>query len=266
MTGRPRPGRHRAARRYAAQVGDWLAALVGIVIAAPVALGILIAPAWRRRRRRGATMENDEERRYTIPTALRTDGVLIAPEGDTAVWPAGWVPLGVTGDGSQVYSRTIEHEANDPGAGEFVSDPADLRAQHGAARVDAGEVTPVAPDAPPPIADDLVSTGIDVGITCPRCGGMGLLVPEPTGVVHDITRAPYVFSPKDGGVYGHLVGWVSVNTDRKPMPGDQVLLRNGDGSSRYRVMGMNPCPAVDPPTMWMADVVFDPRTRDEVDG
>jgi hypothetical protein len=86
--------------------------------------------------------------------------------------------------------------------------------------------------------------------------------PESTGVEHDMTRDDYAFRPKHGGTFGHVACW----NGRKPKPGDWLILRNGHRTSRYRVIDVDLCWNVDPPTMWMADLVFDPRARVEADG
>lgn len=72
---------------------------------------------------------------------------------------------------------------------------------------------------------------------------------------HDLTRADYSFTPVDDGQRGRIACW----TGAKPKPGDCLILRNGTGTTRYRVISMDPCFGVDPPTMWMADLVFAPR-------
>lgn len=84
-------------------------------------------------------------------------------------------------------------------------------------------------------------------------------IPGDTGTVHDMTKVDYSFTPLDAGVYGHIASWSAWRRADKPRPGDQLILRNGERTSRYRVIEMDPCLNVDPPTMWMAMVVFDPR-------
>lgn len=72
---------------------------------------------------------------------------------------------------------------------------------------------------------------------------------------HDLTRTDYAFDPKDGGQRGRIACW----SGPTPHVGDYLRLRNGDGSTRYQVTGVDPCWGVDPPTMWMADLMFAPR-------
>lgn len=86
--------------------------------------------------------------------------------------------------------------------------------------------------------------------------------PAPAGRTIDCTRWDYAFTPADGGQRGDIACW-TVPTGGKPHEGDWLLLRNGDRSTRYRVTSVNLCMNVDPPTMWMADVVFDPRRAPE---
>jgi len=74
-------------------------------------------------------------------------------------------------------------------------------------------------------------------------------------VTHDLTRTDYAFQPKDDGQRGHISCW----TDPTPKTGDYLILRNGQGSSRYQVTAVDLCWGVDPPTMWMADLAFAPR-------
>lgn len=71
----------------------------------------------------------------------------------------------------------------------------------------------------------------------------------------DLTHEDYAFTPLDGG---HR-GWIACWGGHKPRPGDYLLLRNGGRSTRYRVLNMDPCMGVDPPTMWIADLEFAPR-------
>lgn len=82
--------------------------------------------------------------------------------------------------------------------------------------------------------------------------------PEQTGRTVDCTGYDYAFRPEDAGQRGHISCW-TVPPGGKPRAGDWLLLRNGDGSTRYRVEAVDLCWTVDPPTMWMADLVFDPR-------
>lgn len=79
--------------------------------------------------------------------------------------------------------------------------------------------------------------------------------PVREATTHDLTRIDYAFRPEGGGQRGHVSCW----SGSTPRVGDYLILRNGDGSSRYRVTGVDPCWGVDPPTMWMADLAFAPR-------
>ena len=72
---------------------------------------------------------------------------------------------------------------------------------------------------------------------------------------HDCTRLDYAFTPRDDGQRGHIACW----SGRKPREGDYLLLRNGDHATRYRVVDVDLCMNVDPPTMWMAHLEFAPR-------
>jgi hypothetical protein len=72
---------------------------------------------------------------------------------------------------------------------------------------------------------------------------------------YDLTRTDYAFTPRDGG----QTGWISCWTGKKPMPGDYLILRNGDRTTRYEVTKTDLCMNVDPPTMWMSDLRFAPR-------
>lgn len=72
---------------------------------------------------------------------------------------------------------------------------------------------------------------------------------------YDLTRDDYAFSPADGGKRGHISCW----NGRMPKAGDYLILRNGVTSTRYRVTVTDSCFGVDPPTMWMADLIFAPR-------
>lgn len=74
----------------------------------------------------------------------------------------------------------------------------------------------------------------------------------------DCTRYDYSFRTRDQGMTGNIACW-TVPPGGKPFEGDWLILRNGDRSSRYRVTKVDICWNVDPPTMWMADLVFDPR-------
>lgn len=83
--------------------------------------------------------------------------------------------------------------------------------------------------------------------------------PPREAATHDLTGTDYAFSPKDDGQCGHIACWNALFSRMKPQVGDYLILRNGDGSSRYQVTGVDRCWNVDPPTMWMADLVFAPR-------
>ena len=72
---------------------------------------------------------------------------------------------------------------------------------------------------------------------------------------HDLTHVDYAFRPEGGGQRGHVACW----TGPKPGPGDYLILRNGTQTTRYRVASVDACLNVDPPTMWMARLVFAPR-------
>ena len=72
---------------------------------------------------------------------------------------------------------------------------------------------------------------------------------------HDCTRLDYAFTPEDGGQQGRISCW----SGRKPREGDYLLLRNGERDTRYQVASVDLRVNVDPPTMWMARLVFAPR-------
>lgn len=74
-------------------------------------------------------------------------------------------------------------------------------------------------------------------------------------VTHDLQRRDYAFRPSDGGQRGHISCW----SGRKPREGDYLILRNGAHGTRYCVLAVDLCMNVDPATMWMADLIFDPR-------
>lgn len=76
---------------------------------------------------------------------------------------------------------------------------------------------------------------------------------------HDLTRTDYSFRPADDGQRGHIACWHAITPDMKPRPGDYLILRNGSGTTRYQVETIDPCLNADPPTMWMADLLFAPR-------
>ena len=62
----------------------------------------------------------------------------------------------------------------------------------------------------------------------------------------------YTFEPIDGGKCGRMMGWGGGIE-----AGDCLLLRNGNGETRYRVTSIAYYP--DPPDMWRATVTFAPR-------
>src|ERR1700749_1448970 len=57
---------------------------------------------------------------------------------------------------------------------------------------------------------------------------------------HDLTRADYSFRPADDGQRGHIASWTATPYRDKPQPGDYLILRNGDETTRYQVITMNP--------------------------
>lgn len=64
----------------------------------------------------------------------------------------------------------------------------------------------------------------------------------------------YTFWPADmWGDAGEVIGWHTP----PPHVDDWLLLRNGDGSTRYRVVAVEVW--INPPDMFKAQVVFDPR-------
>jgi hypothetical protein len=77
----------------------------------------------------------------------------------------------------------------------------------------------------------------------------------PPPATHDLTGTDYAFRPRDGGQRGSIAAW----DDLHPRPGDYLILRDGPGTTRYQVTSTDDCPNVDPPTMWMAQLVFAPR-------
>ena len=80
----------------------------------------------------------------------------------------------------------------------------------------------------------------------------------------DMTREDYVFTPQDGGHRGQISCWNAYRNDAVPKIGDALILRNLNGrtikSSRYRVISVRRPMNVDPPTMWLADLAFEPRS------
>jgi len=82
--------------------------------------------------------------------------------------------------------------------------------------------------------------------------------PEPP--THDLTRDDYAFTPRNGGMTGFVACWSAGWLGKtKPNPGDYLILRNGDRSSRYQVRSVDRCLNVDPSTMWTAQIEFAPR-------
>lgn len=75
----------------------------------------------------------------------------------------------------------------------------------------------------------------------------------------------YFFEPKEGGLLGHIGAWEPPQkfgwlTRAYPEAGDYLLLRNGNGITRYRVVNVTvPVSQPDPPGQWFADLVFAPR-------
>jgi hypothetical protein len=64
----------------------------------------------------------------------------------------------------------------------------------------------------------------------------------------------YTFDPVEGGLRGKAMGWGDGLQD-----GDYLLLRNGEGSTRYRIERVRYfSPQGD---MWKADLIFAPRTE-----
>jgi hypothetical protein len=83
--------------------------------------------------------------------------------------------------------------------------------------------------------------------------------------VLDMTGDDYAFTPEEGGRLGHIACWSGDRRGAAPREGDALILRNPGGrvnkSSRYRVTAVRVPLDVDPPTMWMADLEFWPRTE-----
>jgi len=80
-----------------------------------------------------------------------------------------------------------------------------------------------------------------------------------TPATRDLTSVDYAFRPVDDGQRGHIACYNAYHRDLTPRPGDYLILRNGGSTTRYQVTGVDPCVNVDPPTMWMASLVFAPR-------
>lgn len=75
---------------------------------------------------------------------------------------------------------------------------------------------------------------------------------------HDYTKPrwghDYTFSPVNGGLKGELMGWgMGIEA------GDYLIIRNGDGSSRYQVDEIEYF--ADPKDMWKATATFAPRIK-----
>jgi hypothetical protein len=85
------------------------------------------------------------------------------------------------------------------------------------------------------------------------------VTPEP--YTHDCSRRDYFFEPKDGGKRGKMgVFGMGLLGGPYPRTGDYVILRNGDGTTRYRVVAVSiPDFQPDPPGQWFADLEFAPR-------
>lgn len=83
--------------------------------------------------------------------------------------------------------------------------------------------------------------------------------PSATGREIDLTHVDYAAEPFDAGARIRVTSWSAYDKRGRPVPGDHLLLRNGLRSSRYRVIEVNNCWDVDPPTMFIAHAVFDPR-------
>jgi hypothetical protein len=83
----------------------------------------------------------------------------------------------------------------------------------------------------------------------------------------DMTSRDYAFTPVNGGLQGRIAGWDAYRNAAVPAVGDALILRNPGGrvnkTSRYRVMSVRRPMDVEPPTMWMADLEFWPRTEVE---
>ena len=67
----------------------------------------------------------------------------------------------------------------------------------------------------------------------------------------------YQFTPVEGGKKGTMHGW----SPKRFTEGDYLLLKNGDGTTRYQVVKVRWCD--DPRDMFFADVVFAPRSKEE---
>lgn len=81
--------------------------------------------------------------------------------------------------------------------------------------------------------------------------------------VLDMTNVDYAFRPHDGGMRGSIACWNGWRREAVPREGDALILRNPGGrvnkTSRYRVVSVHRPMDVDPPTMWMAELMFWPR-------
>jgi hypothetical protein len=73
----------------------------------------------------------------------------------------------------------------------------------------------------------------------------------------DMTGDDYAYDPRDPeGLTGHIATWNNLH----PRVGDFLILKNGMLTTRYVVKTVDHCMNVDPPTMWMADLEFAPRS------
>lgn len=84
---------------------------------------------------------------------------------------------------------------------------------------------------------------------------MGVPEPRTINYAHRAWGHDYTFDPIDGGMTGRIVGWCT------PLPevGDYMLLRNGQGTTRYRVTSVRGYGT--PVDMYEAQVAFDPRVH-----
>lgn len=101
-----------------------------------------------------------------------------------------------------------------------------------------------------------------VSAMCPDHSRLALAQPQPEDgdpTTHDYTRRgwghDYIFKPIDGGLRAEIFGWGHGLSD-----GDYLLLRNGDGSTRYQLdhveyIGGQGGPA----DQWRAAATFAPR-------
>ncbi len=79
---------------------------------------------------------------------------------------------------------------------------------------------------------------------------------------HDYTTRgwghDYTATPIDGGLKLDMAGW-----GYGLRAGDYLLLKNGTGSSRYKIEALRY--KSDPPDMWFATAAFAPRSQEELD-